>query len=337
MKQYIHGGDSYRLGDVLDFSININPLGMPKGAKEAALKSLDEVGKYPDWRHEKLIHAISEFHNIQSKYILVGNGASELIYALALSQKNSIRAWIPAPTFMEYEEAVIAAGGRVVSREKLSGSETALPGNCNLVFLCNPNNPTGSLYKRKDLIHLIRLCEKCGALLVIDESFLEFLEDADERTMIPNAVISKNTVILRSMTKIYGMPGLRLGYLVSGDAALRQAVRRVLQPWNLTNVAEAAGCAALKDGEFLEETRKYILTERQYLEQELARYVRKVYLGSADFLFFEADPGLDKVLLSKGILIRNCSDIAGLSEGMYRIGVRSREENRTLVKKFAEL
>ncbi len=330
MKQYIHGGDIYRMGEVTDFSVNINPLGMPKAAREAAVRGIEEAGRYPDWRHEKLIAAIASAKHLSPSSIIAGNGASELLYALTMSRMRKIRAWIPAPTFMEYEEAVLAGGGTVVSDLPFTEKNEKVMENCDMIFLCNPNNPTGTLYRREEILSLADECRRRGILLVVDESFLDFLWDEEEQTLLPEAEHNPALLVLRSMTKIYGMPGLRLGYAVSGREVLEE-MRRVLQPWNLSIPAEYAGSAALTDSAFLDETRAYVERERRHLERQLKPYVKRLWPGTADFFLFEDDVDLRERLLAEKILIRSCEDIRGLRQGFYRIGVRTEGDNRKLI------
>ncbi len=318
------------MGKVTDFSININPLGMPETAKEAAVRSLESAGRYPDWRHTEIREAAARYHGISEEWIIAGNGASELIYALTLSCGFQVKAWIPAPTFMEYEEAVLAAGGDVISDVPFPQKNGDVPEGCNMIFLCNPNNPTGTLYEPDDLRQLADLCDRNDILLCIDESFLPFLFEEQILTMTGAVQHVRNLLIFRSLTKIYGMPGLRIGYAVSGNRALLERMNRVLQPWNLSMPAEAAACAALKDGAYLSRTRNLILKERIFLENTLNKYVEKVVCGTANFIYFEDIEHLDQILLEEGILIRNCENIRGLGPGSYRIGVRTHAENEYL-------
>lgn len=324
---YHHGGDTYETPDVLDFSININPLGMPEEAKEAAVKSLETVGRYPDWKCRDLTEALREYASernifLKSGQIVWGNGAAELIYALCeriMLDRHQLRAWIAAPTFSAYEEAVLAVGGTLAKRIEES----------DLIFLCNPNNPTGELRDEKTLEQYAKICEENGAWLCVDESFLPFADPFDCKSVV--RLNHSRVVMLRSLTKIYAMPGLRLGFL-AGPEKMAEGVRQLLQPWNISIPAQAAGKAALLDREFLEKTYRYIKKERDFLLEELESLPVKVIAGSeANFLLLEAGEDFADQLLKQGILVRRCEDIRGLTNRHFRIAVRSHEENLKLI------
>lgn len=326
--QYHHGGDIYEHPDVLDFSVNINPLGMPLTAYRAAALSIDKATAYPDWNKRELTDALAFYYGEQGIFlkknqIVWGNGAAELIYALCeermLSQKH-LRAFIPSPTFSAYEEAVRAVGGSLAER----------PEDADLVFVCNPNNPTGEMWTEEKLRGLAKICQRNGSLFCVDESFLPFVDRPEEKSAI--RFQNSRTVVLRSLTKIYGMPGLRLGYLICPDEGTADGIRSLLQPWNVSGPAEAAGAAALRDEAFPENTRIYIRREREYLLRILQEAGISVRDGAANFLLFEADEAFADRLLEKGIEIRRCGDIRGLTSRHFRIGVRTHEEN----VKFAE-
>lgn len=324
---YHHGGDTYETPGVLDFSININPLGMPAGARRAAAESLEQVGRYPDWKCRELTAALQEYMSernisLKSGQIVWGNGAAELIYALCeriMLDRHHLRAWIPSPTFSAYEEAVLAVGGTLSNRIEES----------DLVFLCNPNNPTGELRDEKTLEQYAGACEKNGAWLCVDESFLPFADPSDHRSVV--RLNYSHVIMLRSLTKIYAMPGLRLGFL-AGPEKMAEGIRLLLQPWNISIPAQAAGKAALEDGEFLEKTYHYIKKERDFLLAELQNLpVKAIAESKANFLLLEAKEDFADQLVSQGILVRRCEDIRGLTKRHFRIAVRTHEENLRLI------
>lgn len=351
----LHGGDVYGLGrPVLDFSINVNPLGMPEGAHKAAEEGLRLSDRYPDWRKRELIHAIRDFHHLSENEgrIICGNGAAELLYALCLylsrkiSRKKSGRRvtmkvdreesdtafveetamlptyWTYLPTFMEYETAAETAGMRRAVDED----------EADVIFVCNPNNPTGELQTKEQLLELFRRCWERDAILVVDESFLPFLENDAALTMLQTAVQVPNLFVLRSFTKIYAMPGLRLGYLACGRERDAEGIGSFLQPWNVSTPAQMAGVAALKDRSYLDRSRAFFKKECAELAAAISENLHTEVQGAADFLFFHADEDLGKRLLEQDILIRDCSDIRGLCKGWYRVGVRGHEDNRVLIE-----
>ena len=344
--KYVHGGDIYRCPVEYDFSVNINPLGMPLKSIQAAHEGIVLSGRYPDYRGEKLCRAIARHRAVPEKSIILGNGGAELIYALCHAVHPK-RVLAPAPTFQEYAAAVEAVGGRMqyhVLRETENfdldeGLLEAITPDTDLLFLCNPNNPTGRMVEKELMHSIIARCGKLGVILCVDESFLPFAEDAAERTVLSYMNEEQEAccklVVIRSFTKIYGMPGLRLGYLVCNDDALLCAIRENMQPWNTSVPAQMAGLAALEDEEFLAKTHDMMRAERAYLEQELQRgLVDKLYPGCANYIFFRAGGQLFDILMEQGIMIRDCSNFVGLSKGYFRIGIRSHSENQMLIRRW---
>lgn len=343
MESNVHGGDCYRNQIEYDFSININPLGMPRASYEAACEGVLLSDRYPDDLGEKLCLALAKKEGISRENILLGNGAAELIYALCYSLKPK-KALAPAPCFQEYERAVAAAGGKMVSyplkeendfrlgREFLS----AITKETELVFLCNPNNPTGMLIDQELLLEIAVKCEQAGTWLCVDECFLPFLAKEHEYTMLGKLQQFPHLIVLRAFTKVYGMPGLRLGYACSANGELLKKMKCAMQPWNTSIPAQMAGVAALKDDKnYLEETRNLIAKEREYLTGEMAgELAEKVYPSEADFIFFKSRKDLQQLLLKEKILIRDCSNFENLTEGFFRIGIRTHEENQELIRRW---
>ncbi len=345
--KYIHGGDIYRNQVEYDFSVNINPMGMPVKSIEAAHEGIVLSGRYPDYKCERLCQEIGRFHGIDQSYAFVGNGAAELIYTLCYTLRPQ-RALVLAPTFQEYEGAIKAAGGKVnycylseendfdvdegVSRSILG----MLHGNQkqDILFVCNPNNPTGRIVKKDILIEIIRECQAVGTRVCVDESFLPFVEEENKYSLIYDLQQFSNLIVLRSFTKIYGMPGLRLGYVLSADRVFLDDMREKCQPWSVSVPAQLAGIAALRDEAFLEKTVKLIKEGREFLVQELLPHISDKYFESkANFILFKGDAGLQNRLLEEGILIRNCENFQGLDRGFYRIAVRSISENKEFVRR----
>lgn len=345
--EYKHGGDIYRNPVEYDFSVNINPLGMPPGSIQAAHEGIVLSGRYPDYMGEKLCGALSEYFGLPRETIILGNGAAELIYALCHTLGVKVGLVI-APTFSEYAHALAAAGSRVAyhvlcEKNAFALDETVL--DCideeiGLVFLCNPNNPTGKLTDRTLLGKIADRCEKKGIYFCIDESFLPFVPNQATYTMTGSGELMSydRLIVLRSFTKIYGMAGLRLGCALSGNSRLLREMRRHMQPWNTSVPAQMAGYAALKDTEFTERTRELIAAEREYLVGELMQGLAdKLYEGAANYILFKGRAGLYDMLFRQGIMIRRCGDFEGLSDAYYRIGVRSHSENQVLVKRWRQM
>lgn len=346
--QYLHGGDVYRNLVEYDFSININPLGMPKACADAAKQGICLSGlQYPDWKGEALCEKLSEKTGVKSGQMILGNGAAELIYALCQFLRPCCGK-IAVPSFQEYERALKSVVAKTVFwelQEKdgfVLGKEfkESIEGKEDIIFLCNPNNPTGRLIDARVLLEIAEQCEKTGTYLCLDECFLPFLkpEEQEERSMLSRLSTYPHIIVLRAFTKIYGMPGLRLGYACSADEKLIAGMRNVLQPWNTSIPAQMAGLAALSEDDYLEQTYRLLEKERLYLQQELEKgLAKKVFPSSVNFLFFQAEHDLWEKLLEKGILIRSCENFPKLSKGYFRIAVRTHEENQELIRRWREI
>lgn len=340
--EFMHGGDIYRNQAEYDFSVNINPLGMPPKSLEAAQRAILSCGAYPDWQGEKLCGALAKTEGVRAEQILLGNGAAELIYALCFYLRPQ-KALILAPSFGEYEAAQRAAGGSLTFwnlEEKNNfcpgaGFLKAVTDDIDLLFLCNPNNPTGGLTDRKLLMKTAAKCEETGTYFCLDECFLPFLEKEEEWTMKGMLEAFPHLIVLRAFTKIYGMPGLRLGYAMTANKALLRGMRACMQPWNTSIPAQMAGLEALKDDTWLAQSRQLIRKEREYLMKELsAGLAEKIYPSNANFIFFKSRNDLKERLLREKVLIRSCSNYRNLTDGYFRIGIRTHEENRELVRRW---
>ena len=351
MQQNIHGGDIYSRQIRLDFSVNGNPLGMPDAAAQALREAIQHVGEYPDITAVTLTEAVSFMLSAQSgreipkEYLLFGNGASELFLAImhALKPENIV---IPVPSFYGYEYAAKAADSHikyVYLPEETTfcpGKELlqALTADTDLLFLANPNNPTGKLLSREYLRELLEHCRHQGIIVVLDECFIEFCETDREQ---PISLLGKidqyeNLLLVRAFTKSFAMPGVRLGYLVCSNEELREKICRQLPEWNLSVFAHRAGIVCAEQAEqYLQDTVEYVKTERAYLREGLEALGIRVVSGEADFLLLYTTQPIYDRLLAKGILIRNCENFRGLGEGYYRIAVKKQEENEVLLRELA--
>lgn len=338
-----HGGDIYQEKIILDFSSNTNPFGTPEGVLDAIGGVLSNIHHYPDPYCRDLVKAISSFEGLPSEYVLCGNGAAELIYAYcqAINAKNAVEL---APTFAEYSLALEGTGCRVdrYFLDSDNGFELddgfldfALSCKPDAIFICNPNNPTGRIVPVRLLERLLELCRRCGARLFLDECFLDL---SDDRVSMKGFLQNyPELFILKAFTKSYGMAGVRLGYCLSSDADLLASMSKTVQPWNVSMLAQVAGIAALREGSFLEETRKVVSVERVWLGKELESLGFQVCSSQANYLLFKGKPGLDEALRKRGIAIRNCDNYQGLCSGWYRIAVRLHDQNEQLIAAIAQV
>jgi threonine-phosphate decarboxylase len=344
----IHGGDTEGFileygGTPLDFSANCNPLGIPESVPAAILAAAREADRYPDPLCRRLRAALSAKLGVPADWILPGNGAADLIFRLALAKKPK-RALVTAPTFAEYELALGTTGcsvlrfilksedGFIVTKDILDWISPGL----DLLFLCNPNNPTGLTIDPALLQQILFACKAAGTLLVVDECFNGFLDNPSALTLRGSLADSENLLILDAFTKTYGMAGVRLGYCMTGNLPLLAAMRDAGQPWAVSSLAQAAGLAALREDAYVARARALVQSERAFLAEALDRLGLGKPTGEANYLFFYADiEMLPERLRQRGILIRDCANYAGLGRGWYRVAVRPHEENVRLIDALA--
>ena len=346
--QLVHGGDwaGYRAEfgrDPLDFSANVSPLGLPKGVADAITAALPQADRYPDPLCRELRAKLALHEGVPADHILCGNGAADLIYRLALALRPR-RALLPAPTFAEYAaalETVDCDVQRFLLREEkdfavTDGFVDAIDDSTDAVFLCQPNNPTGQITPPELVQRLVRRCADCGAVLVVDECFLDFLPDADGWTAKP-LLESGNLVILKAFTKLYGMAGVRLGYCLCGDEALLEKMQTAGQPWAVSSLAQAAGVAALKETAYVDEVRALIARQRPVLTAGLRALGLRVIDGKANYLLFRAPADLNERLRPLGTQVRSCANYPGLGPEWYRTAVRTAPENARLLEIMREV
>lgn len=342
-----HGGDVYRNAVDLDFSVNINPFGIPAGVKRALMEAIEVCTQYPDTHVEALRTAMAEKEAVPSDCLLFGNGASELFVAIIHAKKPKT-VLIPVPSFSGYQSAASCEDCQIDYYYMKKENDFLLTDDFiytltvqiethnapDLIFLANPNNPTGSCIQPAILLQLISICETYNITLVIDECFLEFTTHTDE-SLMAKAVQSTHLIVVRAFTKIYGIPGVRLGYLAASKENVMQ-LKKQLPEWNVSLLAQYAGVAALKETDFVQNTVAYVKTQRDYLTKQLRALGLTVWPGEADYLLFQSDQDLYQALLQKKILIRDCSNYEGLEQGYYRIAVKPEEANKRLIQALKE-
>lgn len=324
----------------MDFSVSVNPYGPPPSVIDAARKSLDRIRAYPDPEKRRLKTCVANRYWVTKSSIILGNGSAELLdlYLRAVAPK---RAAILAPSFYEYERAILASGSELchvaLARDKeflptmeTVESLTGIPG-IGAILIASPQNPSGNRVPDEVLMALAARCEEKGIHLLVDESFLELTRDYEKHTLLPLLPEHPSLFVLNSFTKQYAMPGLRIGCGFCADEKLLKHMERCVQPWNLSGPALAAGEAALQEEEFLRKSRTNILEETEALFQKLKQLGLAVIHSDANFLLFQGPDGLKDAMLERGILIRDCSNFRGLTKGYYRICTRIPEENKVLV------
>ena len=332
-----HGGDTYGRDILYDFSANLNPLGMPENVKKALLNSVGRWEKYPDPYCRDLAKKIAESVNGKPEKIVCGNGAADLIFRIirAVQPKKCV---ICRPAFSEYEKALREIGSTIEPfflREEDDfllgdGIVKTLENGVDMLILCSPNNPTGALIPIELLKKICEKCQQNNIIFMCDECFLDFAENGEKNSALE--FLNEKIIVLKAFTKIYAMAGIRLGYAIFGDTELAGAVRVTGQSWSVSAPAQIAGIAALDEKHYLEETRKIIKTEREFLQKKISEFGIRVFDSSVNFLLLKCDFPLYDALLRERILIRSCANFSTLGENFFRIAVRNREENRALIE-----
>lgn len=344
--KFQHGGNIYGIknkqaGKIIDFSANINPLGLPQKIKGLLYKNIGRIPYYPDPNAAGLVEKIANYWGISRENILLGNGSAELIYLVAntVNPKNTL---IPAPTFSEYERAARCIGSKVVFLKlKESNNFRLNPASvkkCDLLFLCHPNNPTGNFI----LDNSKTVDKAANKLTVIDEAFMDFLPGQRNFTFIKRAVREEKIVVLRTFTKMFALAGLRIGYLVGCQKTIQRLKQRQ-PPWSTNSLAQLAAESILKDKEYLRRSLRFIENERIYLFNEITKLKKFIpYPSLVNFLLIKINDKnltstlLKKKLILKGILIRDCANFRGLNNKFIRVAVRRHKENLRLVQALKE-
>lgn len=351
----IHGGNirevskTYHLrkNKIMDFSSNINPLGFPEGVQNLFKRGVNEIRSYPDSHSTELKEEIKQWLGIHETNILVGNGSTELIYLIARALKPKM-ALIPVPTFNEYERSLHSVGcklrylplnERKYFRFDMADMVSHLS-QIDILYICNPNNPTGVLYRKNEILSLLERTEKRGVFVVVDEAFMDF---ADNETVTDEIMRRKNLIIIKSLTKFFGIPGLRLGYLLSNSKLVEQ-MSCYKEPWTVNVLAQKAGVACFKDNHFRIQTKRLIDRERTYMLDKLSELKGlKPYGSSTNYLLIKiVKPGLSSgrlydMMARRGFLIRDCCSFRGMGSQFIRIALKKRKQNRLLIENLKRI
>ena len=350
--KHLHGGNLERAMEkygissekIIDFSANINPLGFSSKTREAIIKNLDRLSHYPDPECKEAKKEISHYFKIDYENIVLGNGSTELIYLIVKTLKPK-KVFIPVPTFCEYERALNNNNVSINFYKLKEEQEFSISINeiisqlagIGLVFLCNPNNPTGTFLLKKEMLTLVKEVQRRKIFLVLDEAFIDLYE---EESFIKEVKNYDHLIILRSLTKFYGLPGLRIGFGVSSPKLIKKLKAQKI-PWSVNCLAQIAVREMLRDEKYISKSKSFLIEEKEFFYQELSNIEGwKVYKPSANFIFIKllgniSSEMLQNNLAKKGILIRDCSNFRGLEEGKFiRVAVRTRKENIMLIKEL---
>ncbi len=335
-----HGGYQGKNQKIRDFSVNINPLGIPDGIREKLVAGITELVKYPEISGASAIKKIAADLDVEPENVILGNGAIELIYLFARSM-GPAKALIIQPTFNEYERALKLYGWEVSHYVLTAEDDFAINPQIlkaliekekpQAVFLCNPNNPTGQVYSRGMISAMVAAAPETTWFL--DESFLDFSNERGSLSLLKSE--HRGIFILKSLTKFYALPGLRIGYGVAKPAIIKK-MERFKEPWTINTLGLIAVTAVYDETAYAEKTKAYITKERQRVYHELAQIESvEVFKSSTDFHLCRLLQGtvnqLQVDLEEAGMALRTCEDFIGLDSSYFRIAIKKAEDNTKLL------
>lgn len=334
--------------EILDFSASINPLGPPSSVLTAITQHLSEIRAYPDPSATVLREQLSQFHQVPMEWVMVGNGAAELLTWACRSLSEMAQVDLLTPAFGDYWRALKAFDAKVCPHSLVT---TALQVDSTLeialalrdlktgagLLLNNPHNPTGKLYQKSDLLKRVN----CFSRVVIDEAFMDFLPSQEQHSFIPEIANYPHVAVLRSLTKFYSIPGLRLGYAIGHPDLLRQW-QSWRDPWSVNALAIAAGVAAVQDESFQVQTYRWLAAAIPQLREGLAKLPGlSVIPGSVNFVLVRCNASViqvqESLLKRHKILIRDCVSFPELGDRYFRVAVRTVAENERLLAALLEV
>ena len=339
----MHGGrNSIKSHDlhIVDFSSNITPIGIPSSVKTILKKNLNDIQNYPDLHSSALLSSLRRYTHLPKSNLLVGNGAIEIIYNFSFALlSNKTKVLIPVPTFQEYETATRLYNGKILYFKTMDLSEnidsfvSRIPQN-GCVFLCNPNNPTGKLLPKKQVLSIIKAAKKLSSIVFVDECFIELVPDSNE-SVISYVKKYDNLFVLRSLTKSFGLPGIRIGYAAASKQMI-EILQKIKIPWSVNSLAQNSASIALKNKSHLVKSRSVIKKELKYLKNKIVQLDGfKCHDSSTNFILIKTrhdSTKLQQKLLKDKILIRDCKNFRGLNNHYIRIAVKSHKDNLKLVR-----
>ncbi|RXI46118.1 histidinol-phosphate aminotransferase family protein [Clostridium tetani] len=362
-----HGGDIYTDGilkgrELVDFSSNINPLGIPKSFTENIQEAIDNLNKYPDIKYRTLKGNIVEYINkskvlfqrdekvIENGYIeivdensiVLGNGAAEIIDLVISTLK---RIMIITPSFGEYEENAEKHECEIIyinSTKNMDYDYESILNSLHKVdgiIVGNPNNPDGRVLKEEEFKPILDYCEKNNKLVIIDEAFIEFVGDMS-KSYVEKIKKYKCLFIIRALTKFYAMPGIRFGFGISRNEKIIEKIKSMQNPWNINAFAEVAAKYVLKDKEYIKKSLQWIIEEREILLEEIRKlsFIEKAYNSNGNFILCKLKSmnceQLYNLCLKEDIVIRKCDNYKGLDKSFVRFAIKDRQTNKILLDKL---
>ena len=331
--------------DIIDFSSNVNPHIISDLGKYV-LEGLEKSRSYPDINYTNLRNNISDYIKVDSELIIPGNGATEIIYLLMKSIKRRLA--ILNPTFSEYGRGAKLNNLEIIDFHLKEENNFSIDldeiqknmDKFDSLFVCNPNNPNG---KVKDLNELLDLMIENDKLLIVHETFMEFVREEEKYSLINKIEQTPNLFILKAVTKFFGMPGLRLGYGVTSNKQIIKNIYEYKEPWTINSFAENLSNYLFKDKEYINGSKDYYINERKFMLEELRKISRlKVYDTDTNFVLIKLDDdeanSLKLELFEKyNILIRDASNFIGLDKSYIRVAIKSHNDNKVLIESLRKI
>jgi threonine-phosphate decarboxylase len=359
-QEHFHGSDLEKIEKIFgikketitSFGANVNPLGISPMLRQNLASHIDAIQSYPDREYTDLRTAISKYTGAPLSSIMVGNGSTELI-GLFIQIQEPKKALLISPTYSEYEREIILSGGECehfyleeendfhINMEALLRRVTD---DCDLLIICNPNNPTSTIISQTDMEQIMNHCQKTDTFVLIDETYIEFAPNMESVTSIPLTKTYSNMVILRGISKFFASPGLRLGYAICNNPDLYQKMDAIKNPWTINSLAGAAGEIMFSDIDYINGTKEFTHKERNYFIHQLDQIPNVKYYDSyGNFILVKiSKKGITAYdvfvhCIKKGLMIRDCSDFPGLDEHFIRFCFMEHEKNVELMEALKEI
>lgn len=354
-KLEFHGSDLEKIEEyyhipkeeIVCFGANINPLGLSEKVKEKLAENLDLISKYPDRNYTSLKSAIGKYCSANPSHIVVGNGSTELI-SLLISQRKPKKALILGPTYSEYARELSLSGAKTEYYHLKESDHFVLDvsdfiqtfsKDTDLVIICNPNNPTSSAIYTEDIAAILEACKKQDIFVMVDETYVEFAPDISEITAVPLAARYDNIMVIRGVSKFFAAPGLRFGYGITSNHAFLKCLLERQNPWSLNTLGAYAGELLLSDKDYIDRTRRLILSERNRMFERLSELPQfKPYNAHGNFILVqilkENTTSFDvfERAIKEKLMIRDCSSFESLAGEYIRFCVMNPEDNTRLLE-----
>lgn len=355
-KHAFHGSDleeiekvfGIKKENIASFAANVNPLGSSKKFLDHVDKHLTALHAYPDRDYQVLRSGISRYARVPTDYILVGSGATELISGV-INSVNPGTVLMIEPTYSEYARKLSQKNIKVSSysldqkqdfRVDMEDFLSLLKEGYDLVMICNPNNPTGTALTAEELA---QICHATKGTVLVDETYVEFCENMDLISAAGIAKYHPNLCVLRGTSKFFSTPGLRLGYLICSGQALRDKIREGIDPWSVNSIAAVSGACMFEDGEFIKDTKDFVLQERRRLMEELKALPVHLYPTLSNFILIRIEKegikssDVFEHCIKQGLMIRDCESFKGLSNNHIRVCLNTKENNDRLIAALKEI